>query len=73
MTNRELMINLLTDPNYYHDMMAYGSMVYYNVACPIAGREGTKCDYIHEKFKWENCYKCKEEWLNTEVGEWQKR
>lgn len=67
MTNREYMIALLKNWAFVDDGGAsYEAMVYYNVACPYA--VGDKRAVCREKpMDRENCYRCKEAWLDDEV------
>ena len=70
MTNREYMVALLTDSNEIDDGYAsYEAMVHYNVNCPYFSGDGRgHChgqndDYINR----DNCFWCKQEWLDQEV------
>lgn len=67
MTNREYMIALLRDWAFVDDGGAsYEAMVYYNVACPYtAGDKRAVCR--SREINRENCYACKEAWLDDEV------
>lgn len=69
MTNREYMISLLSNPGFADNGGAsYEAMVYYNVACPYAfGDKRAVC--AKEPIDRENCYACKEAWLDSEVDE----
>lgn len=71
-TNREYIVNLLNDPNWIDDgWAAYEAMLHYNIKCPYMVRDrraychGKDDDFINR----DNCYICKEEWLNREVDE----
>ena len=69
MTNREYMIELLQDASFIDDGGAsYESIVYYNVNCPyFDGDDRCKCNTEEESR--EVCFRCKEEWLDSEVDE----
>lgn len=70
MTNREYMIGLLSSSGFVDDGGAsYEAMVYYDVNCPYCA--GDKRGYCSSdgKINRENCYGCKEEWLESEVDE----
>lgn len=69
MTNREYMINLLQNDSFIDDGGAsYEAMVFYHIACPYF--EGDRrCKCRSGDINRENCYQCKEEWLDSEVEE----
>lgn len=69
MTNREYMIELLSNENFVDDGGAsYEAMLYYNVACPYF--DGDKRAYCHDgEMNRGNCFMCKNEWLDLEVDE----
>ena len=77
MTNREYIINLLLDGleneadfervSIDDGGASYEAMVYYNIACPYYD-DDERCHCIREEaMTREICYRCKEEWLNSEV------
>ena len=71
-TNREFIVNLLKDESWIDDGGAsYEAMTHYNIACPYT--EGDKRAHCYDKpddfISRENCYWCKEEWLDREVDE----
>ena len=68
MTNREYLINQLSDPDYIDDSGAsYESTVYYNIACPyFSGDERGFC-HKEKNSTREMCFQCKEKWLKSEV------
>ena len=70
MTNREYMIGLLSNSSFVDDGGAsYEAMVYYNINCPYyAGDKRGHCR-ADGKINRENCFSCKEEWLDSEVDE----
>lgn len=70
MTNREYMIGLLSSSGFVDDGSAsYEAMVYYNVNCPYCiGDKRGHCS-ADGKINRENCFSCKEEWLDSEVDE----
>ena len=70
MTNREYMVGLLSSSGVVDDGGAsYEAMVYYNVNCPYY--TGDRRGYCNDgrKINRENCYGCKQEWLDSEVDE----
>lgn len=69
MTNREYLINQLQDDNFIDDSGAsYETTIHYNIACPyFAGDERALCN--NKKITREMCFQCKEQWLDSEVGE----
>lgn len=72
MTNREHIISQLSDKDCVDDGGAsYESMIYYSIACPyFTGDERAFC--VREDIKENDqsmCFKCKENWLNSEVQE----
>lgn len=72
MTNREYIIALLSDEDFIDDDGAsYESMIYYSIACPyFMGDERCFCRDRHiNEIDREMCFKCKEDWLNSEVQE----
>lgn len=70
MTNREYMIGLLSSSDFVDDGRAsYEAMVYYNINCPYsAGDERGHCS-ADGKINRENCFSCKEIWLDSNVDE----
>lgn len=72
MTNREYIITQLSDKDCIDDNGAsYESMVFNSIACPyFTGDERAFC--VREDIKENDmdlCFKCKENWLNSEVQE----
>ena len=79
MTNREYIINLLLDGlqeekdfkrvSIDDGFTSYEAMVYYNIHCPYYAGD-KRCHCIKSRvIERKVCYECKEEWLNSEVGE----
>lgn len=72
MTNREYIIAQLSGEDYIDDNGAsYESMVCNSIACPyFTGDERAFCLYEDVKENdYDTCFKCKENWLNSEVSE----
>lgn len=72
MTNREYIIAQLSDQDCIDDNGAsYESMVCNSIACPyFTGDERAFCLYEDVKESdYDTCFKCKENWLNSEVSE----
>lgn len=71
MKNRDYLIMQLTDPNSIDDGGAsYEATVYYNIACPyFSGDARALCYGNGIGTTREECYECKEQWLNQEVDE----
>lgn len=72
MTNREYIISQLSDKDCIDDNGAsYESMVCNSIACPyFTGDERALCLYEDVKENdYDTCFKCKENWLNSEVSE----
>lgn len=72
MTNREYIISQLSDKDCVDDDGAsYESMVCNSIACPyFTGDERAFCLYEDvEENDQSMCFKCKENWLNSEVQE----
>lgn len=72
MTNREYIITQLSDKDCIDDNGAsYESMVCNSIACPyFTGDERAFCLYEDVKENdYDTCFKCKENWLNSEVQE----
>lgn len=72
MTNREYMITLLSDDDAFDDGGAsYEAMVHYNVGCPyLYGDSRAHCNGEEDSYiNRDNCYHCKQEWLDSEVDE----
>lgn len=72
MTNREYIIAQLSDKDCIDDNGAsYESMVCNSIACPyFTGDERAFCLYEDVKENdYDTCFKCKENWLNSEVSE----
>lgn len=72
MTNREYIIAQLSDQDCIDDNGAsYESMVCNSIACPyFTGDERAFCLYEDVKENdYDTCFKCKENWLNSEVSE----
>ena len=72
MTNREYIISQLSDKDCIDDDGAsYESMVCNSIACPyFTGDERAFCLYEDVKENdYDTCFKCKENWLNSEVQE----
>lgn len=69
-TNRQYLIEQLTDADFIDDSGAnYEATIYNNIACPyIYGDERALC-YGKEidKVNREMCFKCKEKWLDSEI------
>lgn len=67
MTNRQYMLSLLQDSAFIDDGgAAYEAMVYYSIACPYF--EGDQmCVCRDSEVNRENCFRCKEEWLDKQV------
>lgn len=72
MTNREYLIAQLSDENFIDDSGAsYEATIYYSIACPyFTGDERALC-YKHgcTDLNRDECFMCKEKWLNSEVDE----
>ena len=69
MTNREYMIALLQDEDFIDNGgISYEAMVYYNIACPYfdGDERAERCDGGLNRAE---CFRCKEEWLDSEVDE----
>ena len=69
-TNREYISKLIADPNYIDDGYAsYEALVHYHIKCPYhMGDDRAHCYRKDDDFICrDNCYYCKEEWLNSEV------
>ena len=71
-TNRQLIIGLLESESFVDDGgSCYEAMLNYNIACPYTeGDSRAHCfgkpdDFISR----DNCYRCKQEWLDQEVDE----
>lgn len=72
MTNREYIIAQLSGEDCIDDNGAsYESMVCNSIACPyFTGDERAFCLYEDVKENdYDTCFKCKENWLNSEVQE----
>lgn len=74
MTNREYMIEQLSDPNCFDDGGAsYEAMIYYNINCPYSVNDKRGHCYGSTSkdmgINRTNCFECKEEWLDQEVDE----
>ena len=72
MTNREYIIAQLSGEDCIDDNGAsYESMVCNSIACPyFTGDERAFCMYEDVKENdYDTCFKCKENWLNSEVQE----
>lgn len=72
MTNREYIIAQLSGEDCIDDNGAsYESMVCNSIACPyFTGDERAFCMYEDVKENdYDTCFKCKENWLNSEVSE----
>lgn len=72
MTNREYIIAQLSNQDCIDDNGAsYESMVCNSIACPyFTGDERAFCFYEDvEENDYDTCFKCKENWLNSEVSE----
>lgn len=71
MTNREYIIAQLSDKDCIDDGASYESMVCNSIACPyFIGDERAFCLYEDVKENYlDTCFKCKENWLNSEVQE----
>ena len=72
MTNREYIIAQLSNQDCIDDNGAsYESMVCNSIACPyFTGDERAFCLYEDVKENdYDTCFKCKENWLNSEVSE----
>jgi len=79
MTNREYVINLLLDGlekqgkefkrvNIDDYGASYEAMVYYNIAWPyICKGERALCGDDFDKINRDMCFRCKEQWLDSEV------
>lgn len=70
MTNREYMVSLLSDDGQIDDGYAsYEAMVHYNIKCPyFSGDKRAHCHNKDDDFiNRDNCYYCKEEWLDRKV------
>lgn len=70
MTNKEYIVNLLTDENFIDDGGAsWEAMIFYNINCPYRLRD--KRAHCYEKEVEEicrdMCVSCKAEWLEKEV------
>lgn len=69
-TNRDYLVRFLAEPDWLDDgYAAYKSMVTYHIGCPYI--EGDKDAYCHGKpfdfINDDNCFLCKEKWLDREV------
>ena len=72
MTNREYIIAQLSGKDCIDDNgVSYESMVCNSIACPyFTGDERAFCLYEDVKENdYDTCFKCKENWLNSEVQE----
>ena len=72
MTNREYMITLLSDDDAFDDGGAsYEAMVYYNINCPYNEGDARAhcCMEDYSFINRDNCFHCKQEWLESEVDE----
>lgn len=66
MTNREYVINLLSNKDFIDDNRAsYESVVLNAIDCPYTDYEQGLCSF--EECSDDTCFKCKENWLNSEV------
>lgn len=68
------MIKSLSEPDWIDDGGAdYESMLNYNIKCPyFVGDERCHCSGLkglEQPSRFDDCYFCKEEWLNSEVDE----
>ena len=70
MTNRELLIGILSDEYFIDDGGATEeSAIYYNIKCPYySGDERCLCKN-DEDLTREKCVECKRKWLDSEVDE----
>ena len=72
MTNREYLIEMLSDDNFIDDGGAsYEAMLNYSIKCPyFSGDKRAHCHGKDDNFICRNnCYWCKQEWLDAEVDE----
>ena len=70
MTNREYLINQLSDPDTIDDGGAsYESTVYYDIACPYLYGDTRAFCFKKTEATREMCFECKEKWLDNEVDE----
>ena len=81
MTNREYVINLLLDGLKEQDKefkrvsiddggSTYETMVYYNICCPyVYNDKRALCGNKVGKVDRDTCFRCKEQWLDSEVDE----
>lgn len=79
MTNREYVINLLLDGLEEQDKefkrvsiddggASYEAMVYYNIDCPyVYNDKRALCGNKVGKVDRDMCFRCKEQWLDSEV------
>lgn len=69
MTNREYIIQQLSDPNCIDDGGAsYEAMVNYHVCCPYTALD-ERAHCFRKDINRQRCYRCKEEWLDQEVDQ----
>lgn len=68
-TNRKYMVALLQNESFVDDGGAsYEALVYYHINCPYFDGD-KRCLCRNNEINRENCYACKEKWLNSEVDE----
>lgn len=79
MSNREYIINLLLDGLEEQDKefkrasiddggSTYEAMVYYNIRCPyVYSDKRALCGGNFDKINRDTCFRCKEQWLDSEV------
>lgn len=69
-TNRQHLIDSLTDPDFVDDGGAdYEALIYYHINCPYNDSD-SRClcnDLGPEPASREMCFRCKETWLDQEV------
>lgn len=71
MTNRQYIIGLLGDPSFIDDECdSYEAMIYHRFNCPYyKDDERCRCNNL-EVWEFETrdmCFRCKQEWLESEV------
>ncbi len=68
MTNREMLVAVLTDTSPFDDGGAHDeSVIFYNISCPYYYGEGECHDDDNLVNDWETCVRCKTKWLDSEV------
>lgn len=67
-TNRQYLIEQLTDANFIDDGGAsYEATIYNNIACPYFYNDERALCYEKDEANREMCFECKEKWLDSEI------